>query len=254
MGSARHGRRNFSAPSVFSFFSKPRSFPKPLAADMHSHLIPGIDDGVRTPEEAFSVIDQLIALGYSKLITTPHIMSDYFGNTTQSVRAAFESFLPVLREKGYTISFEAAAEYYLDDHLISTLANKDPLLTFGDHYLLFETNMISEPLQLKDFIFNASLQGYKVVMAHPERYQYMTLETAEDLRNRGVLLQINMLSLIGQYGPPVQRMAEKLISRGWIDLLGTDCHNLEHAQQLRAVHRTTAFRKALDLPLINQYL
>lgn len=239
---------------MFSFFSKPRAFTTPLVTDMHSHLIPGIDDGVKTPEEAFEVIDQLLELGYRKFFTTPHIMTDYFGNTAASVTAAYQDFLPLLREKNYTMPFDVAAEYYLDDTVLDAVARKETLLTFGDRYLLFETNMISEPLQLNEFIFNVTLQGYKPVLAHPERYQYMSLEKAEDLRHRGVLLQLNLLSLIGHYGPPTQKLAEKLISKGWVDMLGTDCHNFDHTRLLRAVHRTTAFRKALDLPLINQRL
>lgn len=237
---------------MFSFFSKPTLRPTPLVTDMHSHLIPGIDDGVKTPEESFEVIDRLLELGYRKFITTPHIMTDYFGNTRESVQSAYEQFLPLLREKNYTMPFEVAAEYYLDDELIGMVERKEKLLTFGSTYLLFETNVISEPLQLKEFIFAITLQGYKPILAHPERYQYMTLEKAEDLRNRGVLLQLNLLSLIGHYGPPIQRLAEKLIARGWVDMLGTDCHNLEHTRLLQAVFKTSAYRKALDLPLLNQ--
>lgn len=221
---------------------------------MHSHLLPGIDDGVKSPEEAFEVIAQLMELGYKKLVTTPHVMTDYFGNTTESVEAAYRAFLPAVKARYPALHFEAAAEYYLDDTLITLTSERKPLLTFGDKLLLFETNMISEPLQLKEFIFSVTLQGYKPVLAHPERYQYMTLEKAEDLRNRGVRLQLNLLSLIGHYGPPVQRLAEKLITRGWVDLLGTDCHNLDHARLLRAAMRTTAYRKALDLPLLNHAL
>lgn len=239
---------------MFSFFSKQRTLPVTLVTDMHSHLIPGIDDGVKTPQEAFDVIDQLLELGYQKFVTTPHIMTDYFGNTAESVRAAHERFLPLLREKNYTMPFECAAEYYLDDTVIAAVARKEPLLTFGDNYLLFETNVISEPLQLKEFIFSVTLQGYKPILAHPERYQYMTLEKAEDIRNRGVLLQLNLLSLIGHYGPPIQRLAEKLIAKGWVDLLGTDCHNLDHTRLLRAVTRTSAYRKAMELPLLNNHL
>jgi len=218
---------------------------------MHSHLLPGIDDGVKTPEEANEVIHRLADLGYQKLITTPHIMTDYFGNTYDSVRASYDGFLPQLTPE---IPFEAAAEYYLDDAMIKAAETKAPFLTFGDKYLLFETNVISEPLQLKEFIFSMSLQGYKLILAHPERYLYMTVEKAEELQERGVLLQLNLLSLIGYYGPQIQRLAEKLINRGRVDLLGTDCHNLQHAALLPEVHRTAAFRKALDLPLINHKL
>lgn len=239
---------------MFSFFYKQRTIPTALVTDMHSHLIPGIDDGVKSVQEACYVIDQLLELGYKKFITTPHIMTDYFGNTGTSVRAAYDQFLPLLREKKYTMPFDFAAEYYLDDTVIQAAAQKEKFLTFGDNYLLFETNVISEPLQLKEFVFSLTLQGYKPILAHPERYQYMTLEKAEDLRHRGVLLQINLLSLLGHYGPPIQRIAEKLVGNGLVDMLGTDCHNLDHTRLLRAAFRTTAYRKALDLPLLNYSL
>jgi tyrosine-protein phosphatase YwqE len=127
-------------------------------------------------------------------------------------------------------------------------------LTFGDRYLLFETNVISEPYQLKEFIFSLTTQGYKPVLAHPERYQYMTVEKAEDLRDRGVLLQINLLSLTGFYGVPMQKLAEKLIDRSWVDLLGSDCHTLQQAQLLNKVQQSRSYRKALDLPLINYFI
>jgi protein-tyrosine phosphatase len=221
---------------------------------MHSHLIPAIDDGVQTPQEACEVIERLLELGYTKLVTTPHIMSDYFSNTTESVRAAFDQFVPMIREKKYDFTFECAAEYYLDDYTMQAVARKEPLLTFGDNYFLFETNMLSEPLQLKEFLFSATLQGYRPVLAHPERYQYMTLAKAEDLRDRGVKLQINLLSLIGIYGPPIQRMAEKLIHQGMVDLVGSDCHNMDHARLLEEAFRTASYRKALDLPLLNRTL
>ena len=239
---------------MFSFFSKQSTIPTALVTDMHSHLIPGIDDGVKTLTEAVDVLHHLLDLGYKKFITTPHIMSDYFGNTAESVRAAYEHFLPQLRERGYQVPLECAAEYYLDDTVFTAVTRKEKLLTFGTNHLLFETNVISEPLHLNEFIFALTLQGYKPILAHPERYQYMTLEKAEDLRNRGVLLQINLLSLIGYYGPPIQRRAEKLITNREIDMLGSDCHNLDHAHVLRKVFRTTAYRKALDLPLLNYTL
>jgi tyrosine-protein phosphatase YwqE len=221
---------------------------------MHSHLLPGVDDGVRTPEESFAVIDQLLELGYEKIITTPHIMTDYYGNTSNSILTAFEAFLPVLRQHGYTLPFSCAAEYYLDENLYELVSKKEKLLTFGDRYFLFETNMMSEPMLLKEFIFGLTSQGIKPILAHPERYQYMTLEKAEDLRQRGVLLQINLLSLTGYYGVPMQKLAEKMIDRGWVDVLGSDCHNMDHALLLKKAQQTRSYRKALDLPLLNYFL
>jgi len=236
---------------VFDFLFGDRQPPKRLVMDMHSHLIPGVDDGVKTNEESFAVIEELISLGYRKIVTTPHIMADYFGNTLESLTQAYSKFRPALEARGYSISFELAAEYYLDERLIEAIGAKSKLLTFGDRYFLFETNAVSEPLQLKEFIFQLTSQGYKPIMAHPERYQYMTLEKAEDLRHRGVLLQVNLLSLLGYYGPPMQKLAEKLIDRGWVDLLGTDCHNIDQVPFLQKVQKLKYYRKAVELPLLN---
>lgn len=218
---------------------------------MHSHLLPGIDDGAKNAEDSLDLINRLQDLGFRKLITTPHIMSDYYGNTGETVTRSYEMFMTVLKERQITIAFECAAEYYLDEQVYAMVSNKENLLTFGHNYFLFETNVISEPLQLREFIFSLTSQGYRPVMAHPERYQYMTMEKAEDLHYRGVLLQVNTLSLIGYYGPPIQRIAEKLIDKGWVDLLGTDCHNTDQAAWLRKAVRTKYYRKALELPLLN---
>ena len=119
---------------------------------------------------------------------------------------------------------------------------------------LFETNFFSEPLHLNEFIFNAITHGYKPVLAHPERYQYMTLQKAEELRDRGVLFQLNIPSMVGFYGKPVERMAAKLIDAGWIDLLGSDCHNLIQFQALEAALKNKHFKKALNFPLLNNLL
>lgn len=240
---------------MFSFFfRKKKEQTGTLPVDVHSHLLPGIDDGVKSPEEAMRTIDQLLSLGYKKIITTPHIMTDYFGNTTSSVARSYEEFLPMLRQSGYDLPFEFAAEYYLDENLYQQAMNKERFLTFGDRYFLFETNPISEPMMLKEFIFQMTTQGYKPILAHPERYQFMTMDKAQDMRDRGVLLQVNMLSLIGYYGPPIQKLASKLIESRKIDVLGSDCHNLDHAHLLAKVQRSVGYKKALDLPLLNYQL
>ena len=196
----------------------------------------------------------MLDYGYSKIITTPHIMSDYYGNTGESILMAYQQFLPQLRDKNYSVTFECAAEYYFDEKVYSLVLQKEKLLTFGQRYLLFETNAMSEPLQLKEFIFALTSQGYSPILAHPERYQYMTLAKAEDLRDRGVLLQVNMLSLLGFYGPPIQKMASKLIDHKFVDALGSDCHNMDQAMLLKNVLRTKLYQRALDLPLLNYML
>lgn len=221
---------------------------------MHSHLLAGLDDGVKSHDEAIELIRNFHRLGYKKVITTPHIMSDYYRNEPEQIISASVELNKLLQDNQIPVTVEAAAEYYLDEHLTTIINGEKRLLTFGTNYLLFETNFFSEPLHLNEFIFNAITHGYKPVLAHPERYQYMTMQKAEELRDRGVLFQLNIPSVVGFYGKPVERMAAKLIDAGWIDLLGSDCHNLLQFQALEAALKNKHFKKALSFPLLNNLL
>lgn len=228
----------------------------PLQVDIHSHLIPGIDDGVRTPEEALRIIVAFQKLGYTKLITTPHVMSDAYRNTAESIRRAHGELVQFLASQGVNMTIEAAAEYYLDTGLTDMIENNEPLLTFGKNYLLFETNFLNEPLDLKEFVFLATTRGYKLVLAHPERYIYLqsNMAKAEDLLNRGVLFQVNISSLTGYYSRAAQSTAHRLIDQGWVHFLGSDCHSQKHLQQVGDAQRMKYFQKALNLPLLNNSL
>jgi protein-tyrosine phosphatase len=240
---------------VISFFKKKKeSLSQVITTDMHSHLLAGLDDGVKSHEEALLIVQNFTRLGYKKIITTPHIMSDYYRNEPEQILAKLEEFNKVLEENNIQVKVEAAAEYYLDETLIAKINNNQRILTFGSKYLLFETNFFSEPFQLNEFIFNAITHGYKPILAHPERYQYMTMQKAEDLKDRGVLLQMNIPSIVGYYGKPVERMAIKLVEAGWIDLVGSDCHNLLQFNALEDAFKNKHFKKALDLRLLNNLL
>ena len=243
---------------MFSLFkSKPTKASIPLTIDIHSHLLPGLDDGVKTMDEAFQIIRRFEDLGYRKIITTPHIMNDYYRNTPEGILKKKTEVLDFLTQQNCVIQLEAAAEYYLDESLLQLVDSNEKLLTFGSaRFLLFETNFLTEPYQLKDFIFKITTQRYKPVLAHPERYEYLNknFDKLEDLRNRGVLFQLNILSLIGFYSVPIQKMAESLIDRGWVDFIGSDCHNEHYSTLIEKAQRTKYFRKALDLPLLNHSL
>jgi protein-tyrosine phosphatase len=240
---------------VISFFKKSVSAPRDiLFTDMHSHLLAGLDDGVKSHEEAIEIIKIFHELGYRKLITTPHIMSDYYRNNPAIIKQALDDLNTIISRIGIDINVQAAAEYYLDEDFIKKITNDEPLLTMGDKYLLFETNFFTEPYQLNELIFTAITKGYKPILAHPERYQYMTLEKAEELRNRGVYLQINIPSLLGVYGKPSMKLAMKLIELGWIDFIGSDCHNQNHIHTLEEAYKNNYFVKALELPLLNNSL
>jgi protein-tyrosine phosphatase len=240
---------------VFLFLKgKSSSLAISLKTDIHSHLLAQLDDGVKSTEEAIALILRFKSLGYSKIITTPHISSDYYRNDPSAIQEKLNDLRKILSEKGIDFHIEAAAEYLLDEELSRKIDNQDTLLTFGNSYLLFETNFLSEPLNLKEFTFKAISSGYKLVLAHPERYQYMNLEKARDLRDRGLLFQINIPSLVGYYSKPIQKMAYQLIDKGWIDFLGSDCHNTIHIDLMKEAVKNKYYQKALMLPLLNNTL
>jgi len=226
------------------------------AIDIHSHLLPGLDDGVKSFEEAEQIILRFQKLGYSKLITTPHVMSDFYRNSNEDILKQLDALNQWLTKKNIPVKIQAAAEYYLDEELLKRVENNIPLLTFGKQYLLFETNFMTEPFQLKEFIFAASTKGYRPVLAHPERYIFLqdSFEKAEDLINRGVLFQINISSISGYYSKGAQRTVFKLIDKGWVHFIGSDCHNLQHIQLLEETIALKYFQKAISLPLLNNSL
>lgn len=242
---------------MFNWFKKKDiATPQPLTVDIHSHLLPQLDDGVKDLEEAEHIVSYFHSLGYRKLITTPHVMNDIYRNTPAAIREKLDILRAHLAAKKIPVEIEAAAEYYLDENLMTMLEKDQPLLTVGQNHILFETNFITEPFNLKEFIFLASSKGYKLILAHPERYLYLhgNLAKAQDLLDRGVLFQLNISSITGYYSKPVQRMALKYIDHGWVHWLGSDCHHLKHAALVEKTMTTKYFRKALSLPLLNNSL
>lgn len=239
-----------------NWFSKSKEFKNPITTDIHSHLLPGIDDGVKTIEESLEVIKGLNNLGYNKLITTPHIMSDYYKNTPEIIRSKLAEVKQAVESSGIHVEIEAAAEYYLDESFYEMIINDKELLTFGDKYILFETSFTVEPLLLKEVIFKLSSAGYKPVFAHPERYLYLQENTQllEDLIDQQLLFQLNLLSLTGYYSKPVQKMANNLLKRNAISFIGTDCHNMYHVNELKTALNAKNIHKINLQNLLNLQL
>ena len=201
----------------------------PFKVDIHSHLLPGLDDGVKTMEESLKILQLFSMRGFKKVITTPHVMSEYFNNSNETIIDALNALRKAAHDANLNIGIEAAAEYYLDESLIQKLENKESLLTFGRHrYLLFETSFMNEPVFLKEAIFMINTNGYIPVLAHPERYFYLfgKNDLVKSLVNMNVHFQLNLLSLTGYYSVQVKRFAKKLIESGAIRFVGSDCHNL----------------------------
>jgi protein-tyrosine phosphatase len=231
-----------------------------LRTDMHSHLLPGLDDGAETVEHSIELLRALQALGYRKLVMTPHIMGDFYKNTPEGIRSALAAMQYAAVEADLTeVELHCAAEYYLDEWFGKRLDRGDELLTFGGdkRYLLFETSYINEPFNLSETIFRLQSMGYKPVLAHPERYTYFygRFDDLKKVRDNGVLLQLNLNSLAGYYSSGAKRMAEKLIDARMVDMVGTDAHNIKHTSTLRDKTLSTSYmRKLLDLPLLNPTL
>ncbi|MBC6990941.1 MULTISPECIES: tyrosine-protein phosphatase [Hymenobacter] len=231
-----------------------------LVADMHSHLLPGLDDGAETIEQSLDLLRALQSLGFRKLIMTPHIMGDFYKNTPDGIRLALNKLqsAAAVNDLG-EMELECAAEYYLDEWFGRKLHAGEDLLSFGGakKYVLFETSYINEPFNFNEVVFQLQSSGYQPVLAHPERYTYFhgRFSDLERVRENGVLLQLNLNSLAGYYSPSAKRVAEKMVDAGMVDLVGTDTHNLKHTETLRTKTLQSEYlRKVLALPLLNSSL
>jgi protein-tyrosine phosphatase len=244
--------------SLFNIFKKkeePLAGYGDLGVDMHSHLIPGIDDGAKTLEDSITLIRELHGMGFRKLITTPHIMSDYFRNTPVNILEGLEKVKEAVRIEGIEVELEAAAEYYIDDGFVKKMES-EKLLTIGDNYLLFEISYINCPDNIEEIIFRMMVLGYKPVMAHPERYPfwYSNFQQYQKFRDHGVLLQVNTNSLCGYYGVEARKTAEKLVEQELVDLLGTDCHHMKHIEGLKRGLKEKSLKKLMGMNLLNRHL
>ena len=200
-----------------------------LKTDIHSHFIPGIDDGSPDMETTISLIKEMQGLGFKRVITTPHVMSDFYKNTSDIILKGLTDIRSELKVQNINMEIEAAAEYYIDYDFEQKIG-KEKFLTFGDNYILVELSFMEAPKNLFDIIFKLQLEGYKVALAHPERYAFFTMDDYEELVNRGVLLQINWLSIIGYYSPQIEQKTKDLISADMVSFIGSDCHNMNHAE------------------------
>jgi tyrosine-protein phosphatase YwqE len=229
---------------IFPLFKKRKEKQKGpiLKTDIHSHFIPGIDDGSRSMEESLRLLKGMEALGYEKVITTPHIMFDAYKNTPKIIKEGLSALRTAAKSEGIKIEIEAAAEYYLDEGFYDHLHSSD-VMSIGGKYLLFETSYVSKPLQLEEMIFEIGAAGYTPLMAHPERYRYIKepLKEYGRLKELGVMFQVNLNSLIGHYGRSAHYLADFLNKEGMIDFLGSDVHHKKQVETLTDVFCSDAY-------------
>jgi tyrosine-protein phosphatase YwqE len=243
---------------LFSFFKKQDVLPFDLSligVDMHSHLIPGIDDGSNSMDETIAMLAKFEHLGYRKVITTPHIMSEVYNNTSEIILKGLDEVRVEAKKHGLKIEIDAAAEYYFDDYLVD-LVKKREVLTFGDQYVLVEFSFHTPPVYDDILFFEMQMARYKPVLAHFERYPYFhgSTEKAKEYRDKGAQIQVNINSLTGNYGPEVRKQAEKLIDQNLVDFIGSDCHRMQHLVTMEANLTLPYISKLSSLALKNQSL
>lgn len=239
-------------------FGKKESKESPIwpLVDMHSHLLPGIDDGAPEMADTLKMARIFVAMGYKKLVFTPHIMGDFYRNTPTIIKEKLSLVKAAFAENNISLETDAAAEYFIDEHFMQLLEEPEKLLTFGNKYILFEMSFMSISPLWKQAVFELQSNGFKPVLAHPERYIFLqeSQSLLQEFVDRGIILQININSLSGYYSKPAQKMAEKLIDNNLVHFVGSDCHHLGHLELMKQVSKSKYFQKLYELPLLNNTL
>jgi protein-tyrosine phosphatase len=213
---------------MFSFFQRKTivSDISWLGVDIHSHLLPGIDDGSASMENSLAYIHKLQGLGFEKLICTPHIFTDLYPNTPETILPVLDELKVKVKSEGLNVQLDAAAEYMADD----SFKAQPGLLTLPGQHILIEMSYLAETPNIDQIIFELHVQGYKVVLAHPERYLFYhkNFEKYKRMKELGCLLQLNLLSVTGYYGKSVKSAAEAILKAGLYDCAATDLHHDRH--------------------------
>jgi tyrosine-protein phosphatase YwqE len=226
-----------------------------IQTDIHSHFVPGIDDGAQTVQDSLDLIREMQGIGYRNIITTPHVKFDHYPNTRETIELGMQTLHHALRENNIDLPVRAAAEYYIDDYFLRIM-EEEGLLTIYDNQVLVELSFMFEPVRLTDIFFRISSSGYRPILAHPERYMYFheKFDIYRDLKERGILLQLNLLSLVGYYGKAVKEVAEKLLQNGLYSYCGTDMHHVRHAASLKKLSQSHLYPTLMNYPFLNAHI
>lgn len=221
---------------------------KGLQTDIHTHVLPGVDDGAENTESALILLRGLQKLGISRVIATPHIYWDYYPNTKSELEGSFSNFKKHVSDQNIDLELELSAEYFLDEHFIQ-LIEKGELMPFSGDHILFEISPLAENPLLEETIFSLRINGFSPILAHVERYLYLSnqIKKIQKLKDMGCSFQLNILSLTGAYGGPVKHFAKMLLKHNLIDFLGTDIHHSNHLAEIeKGVKKSNLLRKTLQ--------
>ncbi|MBQ6254260.1 MAG: capsular biosynthesis protein [Bacteroidales bacterium] len=191
--------------------------------DCHSHILPGVDDGVREIGESLAILERYEAMGIKRVWLTPHVMED-FPNTPSDLRERFDQLRSAYKGN---LELHLGAENMIDSLFEKRLEENDflPMGEKADH-LLVETSYFTPPYGFHDILEKVKSAGYYPILAHPERYVYMTSKDYDRLKEMKILFQLNVFSLAGYYGPSVRKVAEYLLKKGYYNLAGSDIHTI----------------------------
>lgn len=206
-----------------------------VAVDMHGHFLFGIDDGAKTEVDAVNMLKGMEELGYEKVFCTPHVMFDFYKNSSATILEKLTELKQVIKKHNIKLELHASAEYYFDEELNKRLSEGDILHFGGKKFLLFEFSYFNEHQGVQQLLNSIFSKGYTPILAHPERYPYFAqdLTKYDDLKEKGVLFQVNLMSLIGHYGDSAVHASEYLIEKGFVDFIATDLHRPEHLEKIK---------------------
>lgn len=224
-----------------------------LGVDMHNHLLPGIDDGAVDIGQSIQFIRALGNLGFSRFHCTPHIFTELYPNNAETIGTALSLVKAALMKEQSELEIHAAAEYMVDE---TFTVNKNLLCLPGQHVLI-EMSYLNEMPDIEQIIFELQMKNFKVVLAHPERYNFYhnRPERYQRLKDMGVLFQLNLLSVAGYYGKQVKQAAGYLLKEKKYDFAGTDFHHQQHLTLLQElVHSGRLYQLIGQYPFKNKTL
>jgi len=219
-----------------------------IGLDLHSHFLPGLDDGSPSMGESLKMLREMERIGYRKIITTPHVISALYPNTKEQILGQLYHLQDVIRQEGIRIDVEASGEYHMDYDLLGKIRGGE-VIPFGNKkYLLIELPFQKPAFSIEEILFQIQLAGYEPIISHPERYVWLMgkMKQYEGLKDRGMFFQLNLNSLSGFYGFPAKIAANQLIDAGMIDFTGTDAHHTGHLVELQKVLHNKHFAKLVQ--------
>jgi protein-tyrosine phosphatase len=232
-------------------FSKNKTFHPDFSAlrvDLHSHVLPGMDDGSPSMTESLNMLNEMVKAGYTKIITTPHVNSDVYPNTKEKIIGQLHHLREVAAEEKIPVEIEASGEYHMDYEFLGKVQSGE-VIPFGKkNFLLVELPFQKPAFSYDEVLYQVQLAGYEVIIAHPERYIWLmgNSKLYSGMKDRGMFFQMNLNSLNGLYGIGAKMAAHQLIEARMIEFAGSDAHHAGHVVELHKLLHNRHFDKLIN--------